>query len=147
MIGIAALHMRKIGSLDPPLVVTTIMSNLGLEETLGRHGIGMIRTPVGDRNVAQAMVERGAKLGGEQSGHIIFSDHSPTGDGILTVVKLLEIAHESGSDITSLAATIELIVRPSGTQPILRIMVEGEDERTCAEVCSLIEEGIRRLLL
>jgi len=185
MIGIAALYMKEKGSLDPPLVVVTTMSNLGLEETFDRHGIGLIRTPVGDRNVAQEMVRQGAKLGGEQSGHIIFADHSPTGDGILTVVKLLEIAHDTGKDLESLSLGIDLypqahrnvpcespaeiagspslrdaikeaeallngrgrvIVRPSGTQPLIRIMVEGENERTCDEVCSLIEEGIRKLL-
>jgi len=185
MIGIAALYMREKGLLTPPLVVATIMSNLGLEETLARHGIGMIRTPVGDRNVSQEMVRRRARLGGEQSGHIIFADHSPTGDGILTAVKLLEIAHDTGSDLAALAEGIELypqiqrnvpcrspagvagspsvrdavkeaeaalkgkgrvIVRPSGTQPVIRIMVEGEDERVCEEACSLIESRIRSAL-
>jgi len=185
MIGIAALYMRKKGSLTPPLVVATIMSNLGLEETLARHGIGMIRTPVGDRNVSQEMAKQKAKLGGEQSGHIIFADHSPTGDGILTVVKLLEIAHDTGSDLAALAEGIKLypqahrnvpclspaeiaaspslrdavkeaeaalkgkgrvIVRPSGTQPVIRIMVEGDNERTCEGICSLLEDRIRKAL-
>lgn len=185
MIGIAALYMKEKGSLDPPLVVATTMSNLGLEETLARHGIGLIRTPVGDRNVSREMAEKGARLGGEQSGHIIFADHSPTGDGILTVVKLLEIAHDTGKDLESLASGIYLypqahrnvpcespaemtgspllrraieeaeaalngkgrvIVRPSGTQPAIRIMVEGEDERICEEISSLLEEGIRKAL-
>ncbi|MCK4355464.1 phosphoglucosamine mutase, partial [Candidatus Bipolaricaulota bacterium] len=83
MMGIAAIHLQQKGSLDPAIVVATVMSNLGLEEALKRAGIEMVRTPVGDRNVAQAMLAHGAKIGGEQSGHIIFSDHSPTGDGIL----------------------------------------------------------------
>lgn len=173
-IGIAALHWMRRGAFDPPLVVTTVLSNYGLERILAEHGIEMVRTPVGDRNVARTMVERGAKIGGEQSGHIIFSDHALTGDGILTAVKLLEIAHESSSTLEALADEIPLypqaytnlpctqpavvaeseaaaeaidaavrslgsrgrvIVRPSGTQPFLRIMVEAGDEALARTVC------------
>ena len=108
MMGIAALHMKKKGLLHPPLVVATVMTNLGLERALSRAGIELERTPVGDRNVAQVMRARGAKIGGEQSGHVVFADHSPTGDGILTAVKLLEIAHERGRDLLELAREIPL---------------------------------------
>jgi phosphoglucosamine mutase len=187
MIGIAAIHLQQKGSLDPAIVVATVMSNLGLEEALKKAGIEMVRTPVGDRNVAQAMLAHGAKIGGEQSGHIIFSDHSPTGDGILTAVKLLEIAHECGIDLHTLAKEIplypqvqhdiavsdptaclnlaavqdaiavaeshledcgRLIVRASGTQPLVRVLVEGKDEALCNEVCTelaaVIEETRQR---
>lgn len=167
MMGVSALHFHRKGTLRPPLVVATVMTNLGLEQALAREGISLLRTPVGDRNVALAMLERGAKVGGEQSGHVIFADHSVTGDGILTVVKLLEIAQERGEDLARLAAEIplypqclcnvaverpaafaerpavraaigreegllgsrgRLLVRPSGTQAVVRVLVEGEDK-------------------
>jgi len=109
MMGIVALHMLRSGTLSPPTVVATVMSNLGFERALADRGIRLIRTPVGDRNVSQALVTHNAQLGGEQSGHIIFADHSPTGDGILTAVKLLEVAHESDRDLESLAEEIPLL--------------------------------------
>jgi phosphoglucosamine mutase len=183
MMGIAALHLQQKGSLDPAIVVATVMSNLGLEEVLKGAGIELVRTPVGDRNVAQAMLAHGAKIGGEQSGHIIFSDHSTTGDGILTAVKLLEIAHERGIDLHTLAEEIplypqvqhdiaasdpnaclnlaavqeaiaaaedhlvdcgRLIVRASGTQPLVRVLVEGKDEALCHEVCTRLATVIEK---
>jgi len=181
MMGIAALHMKRKGTLVPPLVVATVMSNLGLEHVLKREAIEMVRTPVGDRNVAQAMIAHRAKIGGEQSGHIILSDHSSTGDGILTTVKLLEIAHERGVDLLSLAKEIplypqvlrnvsaenpavllesipiteaieeqrsrlgergRLVVRPSGTQPLVRVMVEGSDQSLCEQCCARIVKAV-----
>ena len=144
----------------------------------------MVRTPVGDRNVAQAMFAHKAKIGGEQSGHIILSDHSPTGDGILTTVKLLEIAHECGVNLLALAEAIKsypqrlcnvsaedpttllqqepvkkvieeerrrlgeggrIVVRPSGTQPLIRVMVEGEDDTLCEQACTRIAQTIEHL--
>ncbi len=117
MMGIVALHMLRSGTLSPPTVVATVMSNLGLERTLAARGIRLIRTPVGDRNVSQALVAHGAQLGGEQSGHIIFADHSPTGDGILTAVKLLEIAHETGTDLETLADEIQVLPQVHRTIP------------------------------
>ena len=185
MMGIVARHMNRNRRLDPKLLVATVMSNLGLEQMLEREGIRMIRTPVGDRNVAWEMLRQGAKIGGEQSGHIILSDHSPTGDGILTAIKLLEIAHERGADLGALAEEIPLfpqvredvpvrdpqrtlqsiplgelieaaqrrlgesgrvLVRPSGTQPLVRVMVEGEDGALCREVCSELVEAIKARL-
>lgn len=108
VIGIAAAHRTRRGTLRPPLVVTTVLSNLGLERFLGELGVTVVRTPVGDRHVAQAMLASGARLGGEPSGHVIFSDHSPTGDGILTAVQLLAIAHEAGETVEALADRIPL---------------------------------------
>ena len=181
MMGIAALHMHQKGTLNPAIVVATVMSNMGLEHALARSGIGMLRTPVGDRHVAQAMLAHEAHLGGEQSGHIIFSDHSPTGDGILTAIKLLEISHERGAPLHHLAGEIplypqaradvavaepttlvtdprvvsaiseaeerlgtegRLVVRPSGTQPVIRILVEAADETLCNSVCAQIAAAI-----
>ena len=181
MMGIAALHMKRKGTLNPAIVVATVMSNMGLEHALEQSGIAMLRTPVGDRHVAQTMLTHNAQLGGEQSGHIIFSDHSPTGDGILTAIKLLEISHERGRPLHNLAeeiplypqaraditvaeprklmshphvmAAIEraeedlgtqgrLVVRPSGTQPVVRVLVEAADETLCNRVCAQIAAAI-----
>ncbi|UCF09581.1 MAG: phosphoglucosamine mutase [Candidatus Bipolaricaulota bacterium] len=172
ILGIAALHLHRAGRLDPARIVATVLSNLGLERTLGSAGVAMERTPVGDRHVAEAMRRGGMKLGGEKSGHIIFGDHSPTGDGILTAVKLVEIAHETGRALGDLAADVRLLpqeqsalpvadpgvflgredvqrcidraraslaadgrllVRASGTQSLIRVMVEAETEARCAE--------------
>ena len=180
MIGVAAAHMSQRGSLTPPAVVATVMSNLGLERWLAERGIEMVRTPVGDRFVSHTMHERGIRVGGEASGHVIFSDASPTGDGILTAVRLLEIVHEAGVSLGDLAAAIPLypqlhrslpcgnprmaaddpglrraveaaesalgtrgrvVVRASGTQPILRLMVESEDESLCSKVLGQLEEA------
>jgi len=182
MMGIAALHMQQAGTLVPPVVVATEMSNLGLERTLGEAGIELLRTPVGDRNVSQALQSSGGLIGGEQSGHIIFADHSTTGDGILTAVKLLEVAHEAGKSLEELAGAIarypqvhhavpsndpaglaedgavrraveaaqealadhgRIIVRPSGTQPVLRLTVEAQDPELCMRVANALETTVR----
>ncbi len=181
MLGIAALDMHQRGALNPAIVVATVMSNMGLEHALAQSGIDMLRTPVGDRHVAHAMLVHGAHLGGEQSGHIIFSDHSPTGDGILTAIKLLEISHERRTPLHDLAEEIplypqaradvvvaepaeiitdphvvsavkkaeerlatqgRLVVRPSGTQPVVRVLVEAMDERFCNDVCEQVASAI-----
>lgn len=183
VIGIVAEHWLARGLLTPRVVVTTVLSNFGLESALAGRGVEVVRTPVGDRNVAQAMVVRGAKIGGEPSGHVIFADHAPTGDGILTAVKLLEIAHEAKSDLESLASRIPLypqasqnvrcgqpaelaarqsvadlvaeaertlgergrvIVRPSGTQPLVRVLVEADDQALCDRTCSDLAAGLAR---
>jgi len=96
--GDAVLWMaaRHFGT---PLVVTTTMTNLGLEKALAAKGIQMVRTPVGDKYVLEAMLERGAELGGEQSGHVIFLRHATTGDGLLTALKVLEILAANGRSL------------------------------------------------
>ena len=82
------------------------MSNLGLQKALESRGIEMLRTPVGDKYVLEEMLRRGAVLGGEQSGHVIFSEYSTTGDGILTALRVLEIVRDSGNTLDQLAAQI-----------------------------------------
>lgn len=182
---IAALALKEEGRLNPALVVSTVMSNLGLEHTLARHGIGMIRTQVGDRYVAQKIEETGALLGGEQSGHIIFRGHSPTGDGLITTLKILEVLGKSGRTISQFASQMErypqvlqnieikskalfsldghiaeeverwrqrlgqhgrILVRPSGTQPVVRVMVEGMDENYINQVARSLCQVISRKL-
>jgi phosphoglucosamine mutase len=184
MMGIAASSLAERDLLSPAAIVATILSNRGLELWLEARGIAVHRTAVGDRYVSHRMVEEDIQIGGEASGHVIFRDHSPTGDGILTAVKLLEIAHHSGRDLPSLAREIPLfpqvarnivcespsqlaenprtkealqlaekdlgplgriVLRPSGTQPMLRIMVETEDASRCEEIADSLEANLQQI--
>jgi phosphoglucosamine mutase len=86
------------------LVVATVMSNLGLERALAASGLGMLRTPVGDKYVLEEMIRRGASIGGEQSGHVIFREYATTGDGILTAVRVLEVMRKTGKPLDELVA-------------------------------------------
>ena len=143
------------------------MSNGGLEVAANRNGLKVVRTAVGDRYVLEKMLEGGYKLGGEQSGHIIFSDYSTTGDGLLSALKLTEVLKEEGRPLSSYKSLMtrlpqvtvncrvgrkhgweelasfqealqqtkakigplgRVLVRPSGTEPVMRVMVEGEGE-------------------
>ena len=99
------LHAR--GELTNATVVATTMSNMGLEAALGRSGIKMLRAPVGDKYVLEQMLATGATLGGEQSGHILFSGRSTTGDGLLTALLVLDIIHRSGKSLTELTADLK----------------------------------------
>ncbi len=111
---LAARHLKSKGQLtgdgSQPLVVATVMSNLGLERALASHGIRMLRTPVGDKYVLEEMMRRGGVLGGEQSGHIIFHRYATTGDGMLTALRVFEVMLESGQTLDAL--TSELRVFP-----------------------------------
>ena len=182
-LGIWAAHLQGTGRLMPPVVVGTVMSNGGFEQYLGGLGIRLERTPVGDKHVASRIRATGALCGGEQSGHLIFPDHQPTGDGLLTMLELLRTLCVSGRSAAScyddykawpqllvnvgatstegwkdvLADRLEeaetrllghgrLLVRPSGTQPMLRIMVEAEDERLRDEITdSLVDAAVERM--
>ena len=104
---LAGSRLKRDGKLPGDLVVATVMSNLGLEKALSRHGIEMLRTPVGDKYVLEEMLKRGAVLGGEQSGHVIFSEYATTGDGLLTALRVLEIVQESGKSLDTLAEEIK----------------------------------------
>jgi phosphoglucosamine mutase len=165
------------GRLARPGVAATVMSNLGMERHLTSMGIELVRTPVGDRYVAEAMQTHGFNLGGEQSGHIIMSDYATTGDGLVAALQLLavlktqekpasEVCHrfdpvpqilksartrngveKSMADATvkkliaaaetRLAGNGRLIVRPSGTEPVIRVMAEGDDP---AAVSAIVDE-------
>jgi phosphoglucosamine mutase len=104
----SARAMKAAGHLSGDTVVSTVMSNLGLERALARAGIRMTRTPVGDKYVLEEMVRLGAALGGEQSGHVIFREYSTTGDGLLTALRLFEIARRAGVGLDELTADLEV---------------------------------------
>ena len=176
IMNICARRLQRLGRLSRSTVAATIMSNLGLEIALGRAGIGLVRTPVGDRHVVERMRSDGLNFGGEQSGHIIFLDYGTTGDGILAALQTLLVMKEEGSSLADLADLMEplpqvllnvkaarpreaetnpavvaqtarvaallggrgrIVLRPSGTEPVVRVMVEGED---LAEITALAEE-------
>ncbi len=177
---ILAKFMRQKRRLNSPVVVGTIMSNFGLEVALSRLGLKLVRTRVGDRFVLEEMLRQGANLGGERSGHTIFLDNLPTGDGLLTTLKMAEAMVETGKTLAELSADLvefpqcllnvsvvrrvdlaslpgfettlnkikdklgaygRIEVRYSGTEPVVRVMVEGEDEdlvRQSAEEIGLL---------
>ena len=105
---IAARSLKAAGHLPGDLVVATVMSNLGLEKALAAEGITMLRTPVGDKYVLEEMERRGARLGGEQSGHVIFREYATTGDGMLTALRVFEIVAASGKSLDELTAGLEI---------------------------------------
>ncbi len=104
---LAGRDLKARGMLAKDTVVATTMSNMGLEAALGRSGIAMLRAPVGDKYVLEQMLATGATLGGEQSGHIIFSGRSTTGDGLLTALLVLDIIHRSGKSLAELTADLK----------------------------------------
>src|SRR6185295_15142225 len=182
---LTARHLAAMKQLKGGAVVATVMSNVGLEIALGKLGIPLVRTAVGDRNVLEEMERRGANLGGEQSGHVIFLDHEPTGDGLLTALKVLEVVKASGRPLHDLAAELEvypqilinvrvreradieaipeikvhldrarsaldgrgrLVVRYSGTEPLLRVMAEGPDEAEVRALAQGIVDAVKARL-
>jgi phosphoglucosamine mutase len=179
---IAASAMHSEGKLPADTVVATVMSNLGLERALQSRGIQMLRTQVGDKYVLEEMIRRGAVLGGEQSGHVIFTENATTGDGLLTALRVLEIVGASGKSLDELTADLKIypqtlvnvrvaerrpladmpavqeeirkaeaefagsgrvLVRFSGTEPLARVMVEGEDLDQVHTVAARIADAIR----
>jgi phosphoglucosamine mutase len=101
---VLALHMKQAGRLKTREVVATTMSNMGLERAFEERGLELVRTKVGDKYVHEEMVARGANLGGEQSGHTIFLDDLPTGDGLLTSLRMLEVMARRGESLAALVA-------------------------------------------
>lgn len=106
ILAICATEMKRAGTLKGNLVVATVMSNWGLERLLREQGLRLFRAAVGDRYVADAMIEEGGALGGEQSGHVIFMDTLPTGDGLMTALRVLEIVVRTGRSLSNLAAPL-----------------------------------------
>jgi phosphoglucosamine mutase len=167
VLAASALALQADGRLEGDTVVTTVMANLGFHRAMEEAGIRVVATKVGDRYVLEGMLEAGAVLGGEQSGHIIFRQHATTGDGLLTAVRFLSLAAKRGCLVADLAAVMRrfpqvienvrvarkedletsepvldairsaeaeldgtgrVLVRASGTEPIVRVMVEAETE-------------------
>jgi phosphoglucosamine mutase len=178
-------HWRQHGALEPPVVVGTVMSNDGFEQYLAARGIRLERTPVGDKHVSARVAALGARLGGEQSGHIIFSHHGPTGDGLITALEVLRVLRREGRCAaelygafenlpqllvnvrlparaaweqnekvaaarkeaeTALAGHGRLSLRASGTQPMLRVMVEADDADLCDRVAQQIVGALESAL-
>ena len=134
---IAARRLQRDGHLPGNLVVSTVMSNLGLEQALGRLGVAMLRTPVGDKYVLEEMIRRDAALGGEQSGHMIFREYATTGDGMLTALKILETCVREGATLDELAADLTVFpqllinVRVKARKPIEELPGVVEEIRAC----------------
>ena len=179
-----AVSMKEAGTLAKDTLVSTVMSNLGLERFLESKGITLLRTAVGDRYVVEEMRREGYNLGGEQSGHIVLSDYSTTGDGLMAALHILGMLKESGKKASEALALFEplpqilknvrfeagkpleedavkaaiskaeetlsndgrLLVRASGTEPVIRVMAEGDDaqqvEAVVDEVCDVIQSSV-----
>jgi phosphoglucosamine mutase len=164
VLAICGISMEEKGLLEGKTIVATVMSNGGLDILAEKKGIRVVRTAVGDRYVLEKMLEGGYNLGGEQSGHVIFSDYATTGDGLLTALKLLNVVREKQKPLSELASVLErlpqvlvnqkvgtkngwaenpriiaaieevkqelgrhgrVLVRPSGTEPKIRVMLEA----------------------
>jgi phosphoglucosamine mutase len=129
---LAARHLKALSLLSNDTVVATTMSNMGLEAALKRSGIKMLRAPVGDKYVLEQMISTGAALGGEQSGHIIFSGRSTTGDGILTALLLLDIVHRSGQSLATLLTDLK-------TFPQIIVNVHVREKRPLDTIPTVVE--------
>jgi phosphoglucosamine mutase len=180
LMAVIADDWNQDGRLARPGIVATVMSNLGLERYLSSVGLSLARTPVGDRYVLEHMREHGYNIGGEQSGHMILSDYSTTGDGLVAAMQVMAVVKRRGRPVSevchafdplpqilknvrfkggkplekeSVAKAIEaaklklgnegrLVIRPSGTEPVIRVMAEGDDralvEQVVDEVCHAV---------
>jgi len=182
MIGLAAL---RAGSLKKKTLVATVMSNFGLDETLAAAGGKVLRTPVGDRYVMEAMLQDDLNIGGEQSGHLIFRDHSTTGDGLVAALQILKLMQESKKPLSHLRRCLNkypqvqhnirigkkipleevrsmipvigeiekelegqgrLLLRYSGTEPLLRLLLEGKDAQRMKQQGEQIKLALESLI-
>ena len=186
--AVCGLYMRDQGLLTGRTIVGTVMSNLGLHEFCNKNNIRLVCTPVGDRNVLEKMLEFGYRIGGEQSGHTIFTDYATTGDGQLTALQFLQILHRSGKKASELASVCpsypqtlvnvqlpnqpgykeavmasgelaeairreeellggdgRVLVRPSGTEPLIRVMVEAKTTEQAESCAARLVELVKSL--
>jgi phosphoglucosamine mutase len=180
---VCGLYMKERGELNNNTIVTTIMSNLGLYKALEEKGIAYEQTAVGDKYVCENMLEHGYSIGGEQSGHIIFSKHAMTGDGVLTSLKMMEVMLEKKAKLSDLLKDMTLypqvlknvrvkdkksaredsevikaiervkkelgdegriLVRESGTEPLIRVMVEAKNDEICNKFAEDIIEVLKK---
>jgi phosphoglucosamine mutase len=185
ILAILALALRDQGRLAKDTVVATVMSNLGFVQALRANDVGVRQTKVGDRYVLEAMKVSGYNLGGEQSGHVILSDHATTGDGILTTLHVMERMATTGKSLAELASVMtrlpqvlvnvpgvdksradedavlaaavaeeeavlgergRILLRPSGTEPIVRVMVEAPTQGEAQGVASRLADVVKRQL-
>ncbi len=187
IMAIVGLELKKAGQLAHDTIVVTVMSNIGLDMMARENGLNLVKTKVGDRYVLEEMLDKGYVLGGEQSGHIIFLEHSTTGDGLLTALQLLNVMRSTGRRLSDLAGVMQVLpqvlknakvknenkhrymedelvaklcreledefkgegrvlIRPSGTEPLVRVMIEGKDReyiaKRASELVSVIEERL-----
>jgi len=180
LLAVIAESWKQDGRLQRPGVVSTVMSNLGLERYLGGLGIELVRTPVGDRYVLEQMRAHGYNIGGEPSGHIILSDYTTTGDGFIAALQILAVVKRGDKPVSELCHRFEplpqilknvryqtgkpmesaavrsaiasaekklgrrgrLIVRPSGTEPVIRVMGEGDDRSLVESVVDDVVEAL-----
>lgn len=179
---LCGVYMKQHGQLKGNKIVTTVMSNIGLYKALDAAEIGYEKTAVGDKYVCENMMTNGYCLGGEQSGHIIFSKHATTGDGILTSLKIMEAMLESKATLSELTRELHiypqlllnvkvqdkelvmqdqrlkdveakvaqalgddgrLLLRPSGTEPLIRVMVEAGSDELCKKYVDEVVEVVR----
>ena len=179
---IYGLYMKERDKLINNTVVTTVMSNFGLYKALDKVGIDYEKTKVGDKYVYENMVQNGHRIGGEQSGHIIFTKYATTGDGILTSLKMMEVMIAKGKPLSELAAPVvfypqvlknvrvkskpdaqndpdvqaqvqkvaedlgddgRILVRESGTEPVIRVMVEAGSDDTCEKLVDSVIDVIK----
>ncbi|RYD87701.1 MAG: phosphoglucosamine mutase, partial [Sphingomonadales bacterium] len=182
LMALIASGAHKRGELRGGGLVSTVMSNLGLERFLQGQGLGLHRTQVGDRYVVEAMRAHGYNVGGEQSGHIVMSDHATTGDGLVAALQVLAQLVESGKPASELMHLFDplpqllknvrfaggeplkhesviaaiadaeakldgsgrLVIRKSGTEPLIRVMAEGEDKKLVESMVDQICEAVRK---
>jgi phosphoglucosamine mutase len=130
---LTGVSLKQAGELTGDVVVATVMSNLGLEKALGAYGIEMLRTPVGDKYVLEEMLKRGAAIGGEQSGHVIFLKQATTGDGLLTALRVLEIIQKSGK-------TLDALIEEIKTFPQKLVNVRVKTKRPLSDLSSVQAE-------
>jgi phosphoglucosamine mutase len=184
ILGLLARHWQEHGELREKAIVATVMSNLGLEQYLADLGLALERTQVGDRYVTGRMKETGINLGGEASGHIVMTDHAPTGDGLIAALQVLRVLNETGKRASELLNVFEpapqmlenvrikkgaaplkaepvkaaiaagearlggkgrVLVRASGTEPVIRVMAEGEQpliQTVVDDIRSAIESAV-----
>jgi phosphoglucosamine mutase len=182
VLAVIAESWKEDGRLSEQGVVATVMSNLGLERYLGKAGIALARTPVGDRYVLEHMRGHGFNVGGEQSGHIILSDYTTTGDGLLAALQVLAVVKRKDQPVSKVCHRFDplpqilknvrykagkpledakvrdaiedaqarlnghgrLLVRPSGTEPVIRVMGEGDDKVLVEEIVDGIVDALTK---
>jgi phosphoglucosamine mutase len=185
LLAVCGIYLKETGRLRADTVVTTVMANMGLDQTLKKHGIATVKTRVGDRYVAEAMHASGALLGGEQSGHIIHTEFNTTGDGLITALQVVRIMIERGRKLSELSRQLfkfpqyiqnikvsrkppldhfpeileerkkveailgekgRILMRYSGTEPVVRIMIESSREFNIQELTHPLVAALRRNL-